>query len=60
MRWRRRTSPQVDEIGDMAQAIRIFRENGLARQQLEQQRDADWAIRELLARKRPASQGLKP
>jgi len=40
---------QVDEIGDMAQAIRIFRENGLARQQLEQQRDADWAIRELLA-----------
>ncbi len=41
---------QVDEIGDMAQAIRIFRENGLARQQLEQQRDADWAIRELLAR----------
>ena len=41
---------QVDEIGDMAQAIRIFRENGLARQRLEQQRDADWAIRELLAR----------
>jgi HAMP domain-containing protein len=23
---------QIDEIGDMAQAIRIFRENGLARQ----------------------------
>lgn len=41
---------QVDEIGDMAQAIRIFRENGLARQRLEKERDADWAIRELLAR----------
>lgn len=26
---------QIDEIGDMAQAIRIFRENGLVRQQLE-------------------------
>src|SRR3546814_8411118 len=33
--------PQVDEIGDMAQAIRIFRENGLERQRLEQERDAD-------------------
>ena len=41
---------QIDEIGDMAQAIRIFRENGLARQRLEKERDADWAIRELLAR----------
>lgn len=40
---------QIDEIGDMAQAIRIFRENGLARQQLERERDANWAIRELLA-----------
>ncbi|HCU0611908.1 TPA: diguanylate cyclase [Enterobacter bugandensis] len=40
---------QIDEIGDMAQAIRIFRENGLARQRLEKERDADWAIRELLA-----------
>ena len=29
---------QIDEIGDMAQAIRIFRENGLARQRLEQER----------------------
>jgi hypothetical protein len=41
---------QIDEIGDMAQAISIFRENGLARQRLEKERDADWAIRELLAR----------
>ncbi|MBQ5208343.1 HAMP domain-containing protein, partial [Klebsiella pneumoniae] len=48
---------QVDEIGDMAQAIRIFRENGLARQQLERQRDADWAIRELLARMTQRLQG---
>lgn len=29
---------RVDEIGDMAQAIRIFRENGLARQRLERTR----------------------
>ncbi|HBR1693699.1 TPA: diguanylate cyclase [Klebsiella quasipneumoniae subsp. quasipneumoniae] len=50
---------QVDEIGDMAQAIRIFRENGLARQQLEQQRDADWAIRELLARMTQRLQGCE-
>ncbi len=41
----------------MAQAIRIFRENGLARQRLEQQRDADWAIRELLARMTQRLQG---
>lgn len=33
---------QIDEIGDMAQAIRIFRENGLVRQRLEKERDADW------------------
>ncbi|EPZ6101892.1 diguanylate cyclase, partial [Klebsiella variicola] len=50
---------QVDEIGDMAQAIRIFRENGLARQQLEKQRDADWAIRELLARMTQRLQGCE-
>lgn len=50
---------QVDEIGDMAQAIRIFRENGLARQRLEQQRDADWAIRELLARMTQRLQGCE-
>lgn len=41
---------QVDEIGDMSQALRIFRENGLARQQLEQERDADRAVRDLLSR----------
>ena len=50
---------QVDEIGDMARAIRIFRENGPARQQLEQQRDADWAIRELLARMTQRLQGCE-
>lgn len=43
----------------MAQAIRIFRENGLARQRLEQQRDADWAIRELLARMTQRLQGCE-
>jgi HAMP domain-containing protein len=31
---------QIDEIGDMAQAIRIFRENGLARQRLEKEQPA--------------------
>ncbi|MFJ2974814.1 diguanylate cyclase [Kluyvera sp. NPDC087067] len=50
---------QIDEIGDMAQAIRIFRENGLVRQQLERERDADWAIRELLARMTQRLQGCE-
>lgn len=48
---------QVDEIGDMAQAIRIFRENGLVRQQLERERDADWVTRNLLARMTQRLQG---
>ncbi|ELY4663257.1 diguanylate cyclase [Cronobacter muytjensii] len=48
---------QVDEIGDMAQAVHIFRENGLARQRLEQERDADWAIRRLLSRMTQRLQG---
>lgn len=50
---------QIDEIGDMAQAIRIFRENGLARQRLEQERDADWEVRELLARMTQRLQGCE-
>ena len=50
---------QIDEIGDMAQAIRIFRENGLARQRLERERDAEWAIRELLARMTQRLQGCE-
>ena len=50
---------QIDEIGDMAQAIRIFRENGLARQRLDKERDADWAIRELLARMTQRLQGCE-
>lgn len=50
---------QIDEIGDMAQAIRIFRENGLARQRLEKERDADWAVRELLARMTQRLQGCE-
>jgi diguanylate cyclase (GGDEF)-like protein len=41
---------QIDEIGDMAQALRVFRDNGLARQRLEQERDADRALRDLLSR----------
>ncbi|MDX3911257.1 MAG: diguanylate cyclase [Sphingobium sp.] len=41
---------QIDEIGDMAQAIRVFRENGLERQRLEEERNADRALRDLLSR----------
>ncbi len=50
---------QVDEIGDMAHAIRIFRENGLERQRLERERDADWAVRDLLARMTQRLQGCE-
>ncbi|MBH1992666.1 MAG: diguanylate cyclase [Sphingomonadaceae bacterium] len=48
---------QVDEIGDMAQAIRIFRENGLERQRLEKERDQDRALRDLLSRMTQRLQG---
>jgi diguanylate cyclase (GGDEF)-like protein len=41
---------RIDEIGDMAQALRVFRENGLERQRLEQERDADRIMRDLLSR----------
>lgn len=41
---------QIDEIGDMAQAIQVFRDNGLERQRLEQERSADHYMRELLSR----------
>jgi diguanylate cyclase (GGDEF)-like protein len=41
---------QIDEIGDMAQALRVFRDNGIARQRLEQERDTDRALRDLLSR----------
>ena len=50
---------QIDEIGDMAHAIRIFRENGLVRQQLEKERDAHWEIRALLARMTQRLQGCE-
>ncbi|WP_307563115.1 diguanylate cyclase [Novosphingobium rosa] len=40
----------VDEIGDMALAIRAFRDNGLARQRLEQERSSDRAMQDLLSR----------
>jgi diguanylate cyclase (GGDEF)-like protein len=41
---------QIDEIGDMAHAVRIFRETGIARQKLEAERDADRSTRDLIAR----------
>lgn len=47
----------VDEIGDMAQAIRIFRENGLERQRLEKERDADRIMQDLLSRMTQRLQG---
>jgi diguanylate cyclase (GGDEF)-like protein len=48
---------QIDEIGDMAQAIRVFRENGLERQRLEEERNADVAMRDLLSRMTQRMQG---
>ncbi|MCW1430762.1 diguanylate cyclase [Novosphingobium sp. JCM 18896] len=48
---------EIDEIGDMAQAIRIFRENGLERQRLEEERAADRAVRDLLSRMTQRMQG---
>jgi diguanylate cyclase (GGDEF)-like protein len=50
---------QIDEIGDMAQALRIFRDNGIARQRLEQERDADRALRDLLSRMTQRMQGCE-
>jgi diguanylate cyclase (GGDEF)-like protein len=48
---------QIDEIGDIAQAVAGFRENGLARQQLEKERDADLRLRDLLSRMTQRMQG---
>ncbi|AMK17175.1 diguanylate cyclase [Sphingobium sp. MI1205] len=51
------TYTEIDEIGDMAQAIRVFRENGIERQRLEEERNADLAVRDLLARMTQRMQG---
>ena len=48
---------QIDEIGDMAQALRVFRENGIERQRLEHERDADRAVRDILSRMTQRMQG---
>jgi diguanylate cyclase (GGDEF)-like protein len=48
---------QIDEIGDMAQAIRVFRENGIERQRLEEERSADQILRSLLSRMTQRMQG---
>lgn len=48
---------QIDEIGDISQAVRLFRENGLERQRLEAERAADSAMRDLLARMTQRMQG---
>ncbi len=48
---------QIDEIGDMAAALHVFRSNGLERQRLEAERDRDLAIRDALARMTQRMQG---
>lgn len=48
---------RIDEIGDMANAIRVFRENGLERQRLAAERDADLRVRELFSRMAQRLQG---
>ena len=48
---------RVDEIGDMAQALSVFRENGIERQRLERERDTDRAVRDLLSRMTQRLQG---
>ncbi|KCZ46844.1 hypothetical protein HY3_06505 [Hyphomonas pacifica] len=40
----------MDEIGDMAEAVKIFRENGLERLRLEEKLERDLKLRNLLSR----------
>lgn len=53
------TYGEIDEIGDMAQAIRVFRENGIERLRLEEERSADIAMRALLSRMTQRMQGCE-
>ena len=48
---------QIDEIGDITKAIEIFRDNGLERQRLEAQRNADEVMRDMLSRMTQRLQG---
>lgn len=41
---------EIDEIGDLSQALRLFRANGLERQRLERQRNTDFELQTLLSR----------
>lgn len=50
---------QIDEIGDMAPALRVFRENGIERQRLEKERDVDRLMRDLLSRMTQRMQGCE-
>lgn len=50
---------QIDEIGDMAHALRIFRDNGIERQRLERERDADRTMRDTLSRMTQRLQGCE-
>ncbi len=48
---------QIDEIGDMTQAIRLFRENGMERLRLEEERNVDRTARDILSRMTQRMQG---
>lgn len=50
---------RIDEIGDMAKALRVFRENGIERQRLEEERDIDRGMRDLLSRMTQRMQGCE-
>ena len=51
------TTDQIDEIGDMAEAIELYRENAIERQRLEVERDAERLTRDLLSRMTQRMQG---
>ncbi|WP_417613140.1 diguanylate cyclase [Parasphingorhabdus sp.] len=51
------TNDQIDEIGDMADAIELYRENAIERQRLEVERDAERLTRDLLSRMTQRMQG---
>lgn len=48
---------QIDEIGDIAEAVRLFRDNGLERQRMEAERAAEMRMRDLLSRMTQRMQG---
>lgn len=49
----------LDEIGDMTQAIRLFRENGMAREEFEAERTRDQAAKDNISRMLHRMQGCE-